>query len=222
MRGDLEARSRPGGAAPVAGLGQAASTVFRLKQERSIDDRALTATLHGGVAWREAERGGREEIVGRRCEMHLARRAATYRSAIATMALMALLTGCAAKIQGSVQLVDAHQQPVAKDSLQGTVVNMINTTAAVEQASYAATTDANGKYESAKGRLRPGTYKVEASRIGYETETQTVEIKEHTQKKIEFKLRRIQEGKRKTIQGSKSDEDKIINPGEVNIQAPTM
>ncbi|OLC15410.1 MAG: hypothetical protein AUH29_07900 [Candidatus Rokubacteria bacterium 13_1_40CM_69_27] len=118
--------------------------------------------------------------------------------------------------------MDANLKPVAKESLQGTVVNMINTTTAVEQASHAATTDVDGKFESAKGRLRPGTYKVEASRIGYETETQTVEIKEHTQKKIEFKLRQIQEGKRKTIQGSKSDEDKIINPGEVNIQAPTM
>ncbi len=63
---------------------------------------------------------------------------------------------------------------------------------------------------------------MEASRIGYETDTQTVEIKEHTRKKIEFKLRQIQEGTRKTIQGSRSDEDKIINPGEVNIQAPTL
>ncbi|HEV8641950.1 MAG TPA: carboxypeptidase-like regulatory domain-containing protein [Methylomirabilota bacterium] len=145
-----------------------------------------------------------------------------YCSAIATMVLAALLPACAAKIHGTVQLADPNLQPVAKDGLQGTVVNMINTTAAVEQASYAATTDANGRFESPKGRLRPGTYKVEAGRIGYETETQTVEIKEHTQKKIDFKLRRIQEGKRKTIQGSKSDEDKIINPGEVNIQAPMM
>ena len=84
------------------------------------------------------------------------------------------------------------------------------------------TTNADGKFESAKDRLSPGTYKVEASRIGFETETQTVEISKHTQKKLEFKLRQIQEGKRRTIKGSKSDEDKIINPGEVNIQAPTM
>ena len=150
------------------------------------------------------------------------RRPTKYRFVIATIALVALLPACSARIHGTIQLVDANLQPVAKDNLQGTVVNMINTTAAVEQASYAATTDANGNFESAKGRLRPGTYKVEASRIGYETQTQTVEIKEHTQKKIDFKLRGIQEGKRKTIQGSKSDEDKIINPGEVNIQAPTM
>jgi hypothetical protein len=184
MEGDLEVRSGPGGAAPVARLGRAASTVFTRKPERSVGDRAPTATLDRGEAWREAERGGREEMVGCSYESDLARRAATYRAALAAMVLVVLLAGCAARIQGTVQLVDAHQQPVAKDSLQGTVVNMINTTAAVEQASYAATTDANGKYESSKGRLRPGTYKVEASRIGYETETQTVEIKEHTQKKI--------------------------------------
>src|SRR6266481_6060112 len=142
--------------------------------------------------------------------------------AIAALVLMVSLPGCAAKIQGSVQLVDAGLQPVANESAQGTVVNMINTTAAVEQASHAVTVDAQGKFESAKDRLRPGTYKVEASRIGYETETQTVEIGKHTSKKIDFKLKKIQEARRKTIQGSRSDEDKIINPGEVNIQPPTM
>jgi len=142
--------------------------------------------------------------------------------AIAALVLMVSLPGCAAKIQGSVQLVDTGLQPVANESAQGTVVNMINTTAAVEQASHAVTVDAQGKFESAKDRLRPGTYKVEASRIGYETDTQTVEIGKHTSKNIDFKLKKIQEARRKTIQGSRSDEDKIINPGEVNIQPPTM
>jgi hypothetical protein len=143
-------------------------------------------------------------------------------STIGAIALATLLPACAAKIHGTVELVDANRQPMAKEGLHGTVVNMINTTVPVEQASHAVTTDAGGKFESTKNRLRPGTYRVEATRIGYETDTQTVEIKEHTRKKIEFKLRRIQEGTRKTIQGSKSDEDKIINPGEVNIQAPTL
>jgi hypothetical protein len=143
-------------------------------------------------------------------------------STVGAIALAMLLPACAAKIHGTVQLVSANKQPMAKEGLPGTVVNMINTTVPVEQASHAVTTDADGKFESTKGRLRPGTYRVEASRIGYETDTQTVEIKEHTRKKIEFKLRQIQEGTRKTIQGSKSDEDKIINPGEVNIQAPTL
>jgi hypothetical protein len=35
-------------------------------------------------------------------------------------------------------------------------------------------------------------------------------------------LPKIQEAKRKSIKGSASDEDKIINPGEVNIQPPAM
>jgi len=143
-------------------------------------------------------------------------------STVGAIALAMLLPACAAKIHGTVELVGANRQPMAKEGLHGTVVNMINTTVPVEHASHAVTTDADGKFESTKGRLRPGTYRVEASRIGYETDTQTVEIKEHTRKKIEFKLRQIQEGTRKTIQGSKSDEDKIINPGEVNIQAPTL
>ena len=141
---------------------------------------------------------------------------------LATLLVMLSLSGCAAKIEGTVHLVDVGQQPVAGESAQGTVVNMMNTTAAVEQASHAVTVDAQGKFESGKDRLRPGTYKVEASRIGYETETQTVQIGKYSSKKIEFKLKKIQEGKRKTIQGSRSDEDKIINPGEVNIQPPTM
>jgi hypothetical protein len=63
---------------------------------------------------------------------------------------------------------------------------------------------------------------VEASRIGFMTETQSVEITKFGSKKVEFKLKKIPEGNRKTFEGSKSDEDKIVNPGEVNIQPPTM
>jgi hypothetical protein len=141
----------------------------------------------------------------------------------ATVFVLAIpLQACAPRIYGSVDLVDANQKPVAADNRQGTVVNMINTSAAVEQASHAVTTNADGKFESVKSSVRPGTYKVEANRIGYETQTQTVEIGSYTQKKIEFRLKKIQEGKRKSIKGTRSDEDKIINPGEVNIQPPTM
>src|SRR5213593_3811593 len=119
------------------------------------------------------------------------------RSTVGAIALAMLLPACAAKIHGTVQLVDANRQPMAKAGLHGTVVNMINTTVPVEQASHAVTTDADGAFESMKDRLKPGTYRVEASRIGYETDTQTVEIKEHTRKKNEFKLRQIQEGTRR-------------------------
>lgn len=135
-----------------------------------------------------------------------------------------LLAGCSPKIYGTVHLVDANLQPIpaTEESPQGTVVNMINTTATFGEASHAVTVNQEGKFESEKKKIVPGTYKVEASRIGFMTETQTVEIGKYTGKKVEFKLKKILEGKRQTIKGASTDEDKIINPGEVSIQPPTM
>jgi hypothetical protein len=144
-------------------------------------------------------------------------------NARALLALIALLlvSGCAASIRGTVQLVDSRQQPIANESPKGAVVNMINTKAPVEQASASASVDEKGEFESPKDSIKPGLYKVEVSRIGYETQTATVEVGSFG-KKVEFKLRKIEEARRKSIKGSTSDEDKIINPGEVNIQAPAM
>jgi hypothetical protein len=145
----------------------------------------------------------------------------TARALAVPIALM-MLSGCAATIHGTVQLVDSRQQPIPNESPKGAVVNMINTTAAVEQASSSATVDEKGEFESPKGGVKPGVYKVEASRIGYETQTETIEIGSFFSKKVQFKLPKIEEGKRKSIKGSATDEDKIINPGEVNIQPPAM
>jgi hypothetical protein len=138
--------------------------------------------------------------------------------------IMFLLGACSPKIYGTAQLLDMNLQPIppAKESPQGTVVNMINTTTTLEKASGAAITDSEGKFESVKDYIIPGVYKVEANRIGYLTETQTVKITKFGSKKVEFKLKKIPEGKRNTIESSKSDEDKIVNPGEVNLQPPTM
>jgi hypothetical protein len=133
-----------------------------------------------------------------------------------------LIAGCSPKIHGKVQLVDPDMKPLENLSPEGTVVNMINTTATVEKASYSAIVDEKGKFESEKDAVTPGTWKVEASRIGFETETHTVEIKGSTSKKLEFKLKKIPEGRRKSIEGSTTDADKIINPGEVNIRPPGM
>jgi len=147
----------------------------------------------------------------------------TTRTALLSFCLF-MLFACSPTIHGTLQLMDANMQPIApaKESPEGTVINMINTTSTLEQASHSVTVNAEGKYESEKGKLTPGLYKVEASRIGYQTDTQTVEITKFGGKKVEFKLKKIAEGKRKSIEGSRSDEDKIVNPGEVNIQPPTM
>jgi hypothetical protein len=143
------------------------------------------------------------------------------RTTLAALAVVAVVSGCAGGIRGSVQLVDGRQQPVANESPKGAVVNMINTKAAVDQASASAAVDEKGEFESPKDAVKPGLYKVEVSRIGYETQTQTLEVGSFG-KKVEFKLRKIEEAKRRSIRGAASDEDKIINPGEVNIQPPAM
>jgi len=132
-----------------------------------------------------------------------------------------LLSGCSTSIRGTVSLVDGRQQPIANDSPKGAVVNMINTTAAVDQASASAPVNEKGEFESPKDSISKGVYKVEVSRIGYETQTQTVEVGTFGSK-VDFKLRKIEEAKRRSIKGAATDEDKIINPGEVNIQAPSM
>jgi hypothetical protein len=144
----------------------------------------------------------------------------TIRALIPLITLLAM-SGCGATIRGTVQLVDGRDQPVANESPKGTLINMINTTAAVEKASASASADEKGEFESPKDSLTTGMYKVEASRIGYETQSQTVEVGNFGTK-VQIKLRRIEEARRKSIKGSSSDEDKIINPGEVNIQAPAM
>jgi hypothetical protein len=144
----------------------------------------------------------------------------TIRTVLALLAAAALC-GCGASIRGTVQLVDARQQPIANESPTGTVVNMINTKAAVDQASSSALVDDRGQFASPKDGIKSGVYKIEVSRIGYETETQTVEVGSFG-KKLDFKLRKIEAARRKSITGAASDEDKIINPGEVNIQAPSM
>jgi hypothetical protein len=145
----------------------------------------------------------------------------TARALIPLIALLAL-SGCGATIRGTVQLVDGRDQPVANETPKGTVINMINTSAAVDKASASASANEKGEFESAKDSIQTGMYKVEASRIGYETQSQTVEVGSFLSTKVQFKLRRIEEAKRRSIKGSSTDEDKIINPGEVNIQAPAM
>ncbi|MDX2439423.1 MAG: carboxypeptidase-like regulatory domain-containing protein [Desulfobacterales bacterium] len=136
--------------------------------------------------------------------------------------LVLLTVACSAKIYGKVELVNLKMEPIEGEHPKGTVINMINTTAKVEEASHSVVVDEKGEFESEKEAIFPGTYKVEATRIGFDTETRTVEMKGSTREKIKFQLKKIPEGKRRTIEGASSDADKIINPGEVNIRPPEM
>jgi YbbR domain-containing protein len=138
--------------------------------------------------------------------------------------MAAMLTACATGIEGVVRLVDNAGKPLPATvaTPDGAVVNMINTSAAVEAASHSVTVKADGKFESAKDAIKKGIHKVEVSHLGYQTETKTVEVGGFSKATVNVDLKRIQEDRRRTIRGNKSDEDVIVNPGEVNIQPPSM
>lgn len=146
------------------------------------------------------------------------------RTIFVALGLMLMLSACAPSIRGTIRLVDSNNRPIpaAVGTPEGAVVNMINTSTAVEQASHSVSVMADGKFESAKDVIKPGKYKVEITHVGYQTETKSVEVGSFSSATVDVDLRRIQEGRRKTIRGSRSDEDKIVNPGEVNIQPPSM
>lgn len=147
-----------------------------------------------------------------------------FHTLIATAAIVFLLTACAPSIHGTIQLVDANNKPLPADvaSAEGSVVNMINTSAAVENASFSVTTDVTGKFESAKDTIKKGKYQVEINHLGFQSESRAVEVGTFFSPAVDVNLRKIYEGRRKSIKGSRSDEDKIVNPGEVNIQPPSM
>jgi len=142
----------------------------------------------------------------------------------AAAGIATLLSACAPSIRGTIQLVDANNKPIPATlaTPEGAVVNMINTSAAVEQASHSVTIAADGKFESAKDAIKQGKYQVEITHIGYQTETRTVEVGTFSSPKVDVSLQKIPENRRKSIRGSRSDENKIVNPGEVNIQPPSM
>lgn len=139
-----------------------------------------------------------------------------------------MLGGCAATISGTVKFADQGQgaaesgtQEEGENRLEGIVVNLINTTADVGGASYSVKTDKSGKYKAEAEQLKPGTYKVEINEPGYRPESKTIEFKDSS-REVDFELKRMPMGSSRSYRGSKSDRDKIINPGEVNIQPPSM
>lgn len=132
-----------------------------------------------------------------------------------------LLSGCGPGISGNVRLVDRANKPIADAPLEGIVVNMINTSSSVEQASHAVKTDAKGRFKAEAKSIQPGVYKIEAMEPGYVTATKTIEVKK-TSRSVDLDLKQLPKGAAPSYRGDRSDKDKIINPGEVNIQPPSM
>jgi len=142
-------------------------------------------------------------------------------SCIAAATLALVLGGCGATISGTVRFVDREDKPVADAKVEGVVVNMINTSASIEQASYSVKTDAKGRFEADAKQVKPGTYKIEASEPGYIPASKTIEFKDSS-REVELNLKQLPTGGARSYRGAQSDRDMIINPGEVNIQPPEM
>ena len=143
-----------------------------------------------------------------------------YLMSVVLMAV--LMSGCSSKIAGVVSIADMNMQPLTDVSREGLVVNIMNTSGSLENASHSVSTDVEGKYTSAEGKIVDGTYKVEVTKFGYMTDTQTVQIDGSGTREVNLVLKKIMRSKRRSIRASDSDADKIVNPGEVNIQPPGM
>lgn len=141
-------------------------------------------------------------------------------SVIALMALV-LLSGCASNISGAVKFVDHNNKPEPDSKLDGIVVNLINTSSSLGQASYSVKTDKSGKFAADAKQLQPGTYKIEVNEPGYLPISKTIEFKDSS-REVELELKKMPTGGARSYRGMQSDKDKIINPGEVNIQPPSM
>ncbi len=137
------------------------------------------------------------------------------------LAAAALATsGCATQIAGRVSLLDeaGAPLPVEEAAPQESFVNIIGTSATIDQASQSAPVGPDGAF--AKKDLAPGTYKVEVSRPGFVTVTQQGELKKFRSLKVDARLVRIPEGERRSLTESSADEDKIVDRGDVSIAPP--
>lgn len=143
------------------------------------------------------------------------------RGAAVVLAASLLLGGCASNITGSVKFVGYDNKPEPEPKLEGVVVNLINTSSQLGDASYSVKTDKSGKFEADAKRLKPGTYKIEVNEPGYQPTSTTIEFKDSS-REVELQLKKMSAGASRSYRGMQSDKDKIINPGEVNIQPPSM
>jgi len=146
---------------------------------------------------------------------------AMYKSLSFALIALLLLSGCASNITGSVKFMDRDNKPEHDSKLEGVVVNLINTTSQLGEASYSVKTDKKGRFETDAKQLKPGTYKIEVNEPGYLPTSKTVEFKDSS-REVELELKKMPMGGTRTYRGMQSDKDKIINPGEVNIQPPSM
>ncbi len=119
---------------------------------------------------------------------------------------------------GQVRLVNKKGGEV-KGNLKGIVINMINLSGELGKTSASAVTDEKGHF--AKTELTKGAYKIEVMKDGFKVAVLEVSLGSHERRSLLVDLVRLSASKRKSIKMKKGREE-IRNPGQVNIQPPSM
>lgn len=149
---------------------------------------------------------------------------------ICTLSLCTLLgsTGCSAVrpllvwrdplIVGRTQLADAEGAPLTEAAPSGVVLNFINREGKIEESLLSVEAGAAGRYSSPV--LTPGEYTVEAMTPGFAIASQTVRVRSHEHKRVDFVLKKIREQASRSLR--EAAEDNIPQPGEVQIRPPSF
>ena len=142
------------------------------------------------------------------------------------LALVAGITGCSLvrpmlfwrepQIFGKAELRQVDGQSLEDTEPSGVTVNFINLGGRIEESVVSVETDKNGKYRSPE--LAPGEYAVEALLRGFALEKQTLRIRSHEHKRVNFELTKIREVSGHFMR--EGEEDNIPQAGEVQISPP--
>jgi hypothetical protein len=119
-------------------------------------------------------------------------------------------------IRGETKLLDENGAPLAIPAARKVTLNFIPRDGRIEDSVMSVDAQDSGDYRSPA--LLPGEYTVEAMLPGFAIETQTVQVRSHEHRRVDFALKRIRESKARSQR--EAHEDNIPHPGEVQILPP--
>ena len=121
-------------------------------------------------------------------------------------------------IRGRTVLLDENGAPLETPSGAAITVNFIHRGGRIENSILSVQAEPAGGYRSPA--LLPGQYTVEALLPGFVIESQTVEVRSHEHRRVDFALKRIRETTSRSLR--EAQEENLPHPGEVQILPPPL
>jgi hypothetical protein len=121
-------------------------------------------------------------------------------------------------IRGRAVLLDENGAPLQGPGERAVTVNFIHRGGRIENSILSVEVEPSGGYRSPA--LLPGEYTVEALLPGFVIETQTVEVRNHEHRRVDFALKRIRETTSRSLR--EAQEENLPHPGEVQILPPPL